>query len=324
LFAFIAGQPGSWLPLSDTPSLWHWVSLPVRLDLLALCFLFLRTASILIRALWGNRAIRRPELIAVQQQRLHGKLRGEWRRKIASLRSISSVAPFLGTIGVCLELLFMLRGGAMARQAWLYVFTSRAQAALFPLAAGLIVAIFANVSHNLMCCWYDALNTRPTNAIEATRRSRDDAPRARLFGGPLSPGIFGGLAGTVMAMWLIALLILPQPYLPHGLRVGIRRETSPFEGGRPVLVVTVDARAGGVPAVAVNAKRIPLDELTRALRSEPSNAQQPVVYVEADKELPWSQVANVIASTREVYDDVILVTGSLKNAPSAGGRNRLH
>jgi biopolymer transport protein ExbB/TolQ/biopolymer transport protein ExbD len=87
---------------------------------------------------------------------------------VGALRSIASIAPFLGLAGTCFGILSAFRGFGMQKQAALAMMTTYIAASLITTATGLIVAVPAVWSYNYLRVRIDRLESEMSNmALEA-------------------------------------------------------------------------------------------------------------------------------------------------------------
>ena len=127
-----------------------------------------------------------------------------------------------------------------------------------------------------------------------------------------SPPAFALLAAPCLIVLIIVFMVLLQPYPSKGLRVQVLKPGSsgvpndPFSS--PVVVQLLDAGMGVPPSVYVNSKATSWNKLGNDLKDELKLRPKWVVYVEADPNLPWSDVMNVVDVAKGLHARVVLLT----------------
>jgi biopolymer transport protein ExbD len=193
-------------------------------------------------------------------------------------------------------------------------------AALITTAAGIIVAISATLSYNLLMTRIGSLNCELANtSLLARGSSGEPIGRSRGFAQtlPLQRRFSGvppyALAAAPVLASLVAIFTFFQPYeVPTGLPVRLLPIGS-LERHRqslaPVVVSVVSESGKGTAVVRVNSKPTPLDDLHKALVREQKGAPKREAYVEAEGTLEWGDVVRVIDIAERVGDGyVVLVT----------------
>ena len=77
---------------------------------------------------------------------------------------------------------------------------------------------------------------------------------------------------------------------------------------KPIVIGIVDTSTNGSPAVYVNSKKTPWDELDNTVRSELKVRPKWIAYVEAQNNVRWADVANAIDVVAGLHADVVLLT----------------
>lgn len=134
--------------------LWRWTHLMERLDLLLLALLLVHTVIVGVRAARRYRLARRTEGIDTASetfQRAGRKLVAELKTEVRRLKSIASIAPYVGLAGTTLGILDLLSEGFSGSRSTAIVWLSVGMAAaILPSAAGLLVAIPAVACRNFL------------------------------------------------------------------------------------------------------------------------------------------------------------------------------
>lgn len=272
---------------------------------------------------------------------------------IGTLQSIAYTAPFLGLAGAC-ELILngAFRGVGMERHAVMLMLSSGTATSLVSTAAGLLVALPAAWSYNYVRRRVERLDSEMSqNALDIVEQlnahleplsrvedtvfwPRWDKPwklgqgfqfaqsqplRKRFSEMPA----YGLLAAPGLAFAVAAFMIFPSFYPPTGLRV---RLLKPGEGltsnssSIPLVVIRLAGTSGNRESVLyVNTRKTPWEDLDAAVKSKLSISSQPVTYVEAEDDVPWQTVAEVIDVVKRVPANVVLLT-----ITPAHNRTRLH
>jgi hypothetical protein len=231
----------------------------------------------------------------------------ELSRGVGTLRSIGSAAPFLGLAGTCYGILLaFFRGYGGSRASVIAAISSELSASLVATAAGIIVAIPAAISYNILRTRLEKFESdRSGMLLEATPRSYGYAqtlPLRRRFSGFPAFALIGA---PVLAL-LVPLFALFQRFqIPMGLSVHIDAS----EVHSTPIVISVLAASASVPsAVYVNSKKTPWDELDSTLRRQLNVRPRRVVYVEAETGASWRDVLNAIDVARGFRTEVVLLT----------------
>ncbi len=300
--------------------LWRTSDWIERLIFVALALMLAYTVFILSRFLCSYYLSRR-ESRAFEPDSTHAFQRNQTRlvanlsRGVRTLKSISSAAPFLGLAGTCYGIAAGLFVGiGMERRLALAMISANVAAALVTAAAGILVAIPANLSYNFVHTRIDELerelNGHRTDAQPLGRSFQfaQKLPLQNRFSG-LPP--FALLAAPALAS-LVAIFTLFQPYdVPTGLSVRLL-EIGSLDSHRfstkPVIISVVSASANGSPVIRVNSRETTLDNLDEAMGQKPKAPSQWTAYVEAESSLPWGDVVSVIDVVKGLHGNVVLLT----------------
>jgi len=274
-----------------------------RLVLIALALMLARILLIIIRAsyLLAKRA-GSTDITSSAMTELIALLR----RKLRSLRSIFSIAPYLGLLGTSLGILDTLSGGFTgSRSSVLHWVASGIMAAFLSTAAGIVVAVPATCLHNYLRRRLDLLEReRPNGPLEKRRFPLN----ARLSVLP-----FALTAAPVLAMAVAAFMIFPSLRPEVGLSVHLLPIGPPAWSSPSVeqLVIAVVSTGTASPAFYVNSKKTPWDSLGNELRSElRGHPAHSMTYVQADKDVYWKYVTDVIDLAEEHHAEVVLLTST--------------
>jgi biopolymer transport protein ExbB/TolQ len=259
-----------------------------------------------------------------------------------TLKSIASTAPFLGLAGTCVGILSAFRGYAMERGTVLAMIATYIAASLLTTAAGLLVAIPAVWSQNYLRVRMDRLESEMSNmALDAiTQLNRH--PHGRSLdehfvteSQPVDSGVDAVACFRIAKQFpltkqfskLPAFALIAAPSLamviggfttfasfrgsPTGLAVRVlapgKLATTGDYSVKPIVIGLVETR-NWQTAVFVNSQETPWENLDSTVRNELKTRPRPTVYVEAEKDVPWADVAKVIDAVEALSADVILLT----------------
>jgi len=298
--------------------LWRWMNWLQHLDVFVLVLMLVHVAVLLIRVSHRCHFARLAEATdnaSVVFQRGRRKLVADLNLKVSSLKSIASTAPFLGLVGTCIGVLNAFRGGSGPPQAWAVRGASDLAAALIPMATGLLVAVPAIWSHNFLRTRIDLLESGVSSrAFE--RRSRGIQVAQRLpLAARFSKLPFAVIAASVLALVIPPFVILSSFHPRTGLYVSILRPYWLISKDHllvqpPLVLGVVGSSSKGSAAVYVNSKKTPRDELDSTIRMELEKRERHIAYLEAESNVPWADVANVIDLVEGLHADVVLLTAT--------------
>jgi len=287
--------------------LWRSTKLFERLDLIVLALMLAHIVIVVARVSYRYRLARRTKAIdtaSEASQRARRKLAAELSIGVGSLKSIAFTAPYLGLAGTCVGILSIF-GAYVGERGGLVVRTSSGIAAAFiSSAAGLLVAVPAVVSYN-------HLRTRIASLESETwsnARERRKFPLTARFS-KLPP--FALIAAPALAISVAAFMTLSSFHTLKGLPVRLIKIgalDSEHFSVKPIVIEIIGTNGNGPPAVYVNSKKTPPDELKNRLRSELEVRPQWLAYVQAEDNVSWRDVASVIDVVEGLHANVVLLT----------------
>jgi biopolymer transport protein ExbD len=237
----------------------------------------------------------------------HGRseLVAELLRKLRSLRSIFSTAPYLGLLGTSLGILDTLSGGLIGSRSSVAVWLAwRMAAAVLSTAAGLLVAITATCLHNYLLTRVDSLDSKLPSGRVGKRRL-PLRQRVSSFPFPLT-------AVPILVLSIAAFMVFPSFYGPRGIYVRVmptgasETEAPSLE---PIVIAVVFTKTDAVPTVYVNSNKTAWGELRNKLQSElevlPADSK---VYIQADKDVFWQHVMYITDVAIQLHAEVVLLT----------------
>jgi len=246
-----------------------------------------------------------PEFTPASQQSKKN-LVADLSRGVETLKAIASAAPFLGLAGTSYGILCLFARGLFWSYEWSPIQTS---AALVATAAGLIVAIPAAVSYNVVRLRLEKLeNSRSSALLEATPRSYGFAqtlPLRRRFS---RLPAFALIAAPVLGVLIPLFALILSPPTPVGLAVHITKIGVNDRDSSPIIISVIATNGSGRPVLYVNSKETSWDELGNTLRSQLKLRQHWIVYVEGEEKVPFADVANVIDVARGLHAEVVILT----------------
>jgi len=182
-----------------------------------------------------------------ESQRNRRKLVAELSGGVGVLKAIVSTAPFLGLAGTCYGILDGLLFGniAMEKRAALALISASVASALVTTAAGLLVAIPAAVSYNVLCtrielflfdAWVSRENQHDAHAGLRSIHFAQRLPLQNRFSG--FPA-FALIASPSLAV-VVAIFMLFEPYeTPTGLSVKLAPSRCKYESHDRVTVLHI-------------------------------------------------------------------------------------
>jgi len=307
--------------------LWRSSDLFDRLVFVALGLLLAYTVFVLGRFCFRYTSTRREcsPLGPTYTQRSKGKLLAHLNRGLGNVRAIASIAPYLGLAGTCDGVTYRLMGMGMAvtRDHLIAIVAAAEAAALITTIAGIVVAISATLSYNLLTRLIERFRCELASTTEPIGRFRGFAqtlPLQRRF--PSVPP-YALIAAPILAI-LVAVLTLFQPYVvPTGLPVrllpiGVLDKRQAL---KPIVVSVVSESGNGTAVSRVNSKTTSLDDLEKAL-VRAKGASKREMYVEADSSFQWGDVARVIDIAEGVGDGYVVLLTTTPNAGSGKSPRR--
>jgi biopolymer transport protein ExbD len=142
--------------------LWRWTNWLGRLDVIVLVLMLAYVVVVVIHVSWRYHIARRERETDTDSpafQRTRRKLAADLSVKVGNIKSIASIAPYLGLAGTCIGLLSVFRGFDMEKHAALVMLTTYAVASLITTATGLLVAVPAVWSYNYLRVRLDLLES---------------------------------------------------------------------------------------------------------------------------------------------------------------------
>lgn len=231
---------------------------------------------------------------------------------INSLKSIAYAAPFLGFVGTCIGILDSFTGLTM--QKWLAFVTMISTLVRAPItaAAAVLVAVPAIWSYNHLRTLLDLLEAEmaadPLTALHGRKGRCIRIAQSLPLRGPFSSFPVFALMGVLcVSLAMTAVMIFPSFYTPRGLRVGVLGPAGRHEPGSPFLI-QLFASKNGPPDLIVNDGSTGMDELASTVRSELSVHPQRMMYVQAERDVPWAEVVSVIDVLKGLGAKVVLLT----------------
>jgi len=282
--------------------LWHSAFLFERLVLIVLALMLARTALIFLRV--SYRSLRRAGSTDITNP-ARRELAVELSRKLRSLRSIFSAAPYLGLMGTCLGIVDAFASAGRSQGLAYTSVVEGISVAFLSTAAGILVTVPATCLHNYLRTRIDSFEIElPDRRLNKTRF-------------PLSPRLstspFQLTAVPILVLSIAAFVIFPTFNVPKGLHVrlmplGALEAKAPST--KPFVVAVVSGGAMAMPTVYINAKRTTWQDLENKLQSELSGRPNSIVYVQADEDIPYLLVIYAIDVAKQLHAEVFLITAA--------------
>src|ERR1700728_804167 len=281
------------------PCLWQSIGLLRRLDLIVLALMLARVIAIVGHAAYRCHSIQRSPEIDTNSWKM---VAAELSLRLYILRSIAHTAPFLGLAGSCVGILDSFTGTGMQRGTALAIISLNLGRALITTAAALLVTVAAIWSHHYLRTLLDLLKIEISgNAHETIRQGErcvgvaQNLPLKEQFSGLPSAAV---TVAPCLALVIAGFITLSSFDITRGLPVGLLGPGGlaarvQYFTPDPVVVV-VAMSVDGTPVLYVNSKKTPWDELGNTIRSEIELRPRRVAYVEAESDVRWTDVVNVI------------------------------
>jgi biopolymer transport protein ExbD len=229
---------------------------------------------------------------------------------VGTLRSIASAAPFLGLAGACYGMLLALfRGYSGSKASVIAAISSELSVALVATGAGLIVALTAAISHNILRARLVKFGSgRSSTLLEATPRSYGFAQTLPLRSRFSAMPAYALIAAPVLAILLQLFAAFERYQVPMGLPVRLLRVGVNNHSSAPIVVSVIGPSATGQSEAYVNQKEIPWNELGKTLQSQLKLRPDWKVYVAGEDRVAWLDVVNAIDVARGLDAEVALLT----------------
>jgi biopolymer transport protein ExbD len=252
--------------------------------------------------------------IAPEFARSPRQLAAELRMSIGNLKAISSAAPFLGLTGTCCGIMTLFRGYDMEKHELVALLSSEAAAAIFPAAIGILVAIPAVCSHNYLHRKIELLKIATyVDEASVTPRSSCTIPGSHKF--PLAKRFSGlpsfPLIAAPSLAFAVAILMTFASHNPLGFSVRLSQPVNPatIAHSRPQSIIIGVVRNSDDSITAyMNSKEMILSRLEASLREKININQNWTAYLQAEDDVSWADVANVIDILKQLHADVVLTT----------------
>ena len=271
---------------------WRLMTWLGRLDLILLALLLAYSLLAVIRVSYRCHIARRdPQIDNAKRRKLTAQLSTEGN----SLRSIASIAPYLGLVGTCQGIMNSFPGVGMEKHAALALYSSLLAAALATTAGGTIVSVAATSSYNYL-----------RRRLELLANEAQRFPLAKRFS--QVPG-FAQIAAPALALCITVFMIFRSPGSPNGMAVRLlgvgsvdQRNLDRVNSVSIGLLDTIE----GPPTVFVNSRPTSQNKIRDVLQASLQPGR--IVTVAADKEVRWQDVVTAIDVAEGLDCDVILLT----------------
>jgi biopolymer transport protein ExbD len=294
--------------------IWRWSDLVERCIFVGLALMLGYTAFVVVRfsrrhylARHESSAIFPDSLISSQPG--HKRLVAELSRGVGTLKAIAAAAPFLGLAGTSYGILGGFYGLGVRGHGGIGSLFADIAGTLATTVAGLIVAIPAAVSYNVLRIRLEKFESgRSSTLLDATPRSYGFAqtlPLRKRFSG------FPALAlivAPILALLLPMIALMLRPRTPLGLPVHLLKVGVDDHDSSPIIVSVIATNWSAPPLLYVNSKETSWDELRNTLRTQLEVRPHWVVYVQADSDAAWRDAVYVIDVARGLHAEVVLLT----------------
>lgn len=292
--------------------LWHSMSLLRRLDLILLALMLAYVVVVFVRVSYSFRIARQTREFETDERSLR-KLLADLGIHVANLKSIASIAPYLGLVGTCIGIFDGFRGVGTQAESGLaaIILTGVVPIALITTIGGLLVAIPATWSYNALCTCLDLLECETSRDTPVRRRRHSRFAQKFPLAARSSTIAFPLIATPTLAI-LVGLVFME--YASHKTPTGLGVELAParceFDGDdRPIVLRVANSRE-----LSINGERADWKTLSEHLSRIYALGKYPVLYLLVEDDVPFQAVADAI----DVIDNV-----PLDSSDSRGIRVRL-
>jgi biopolymer transport protein ExbD len=229
---------------------------------------------------------------------------------VGTLQSIAFTAPLLGLAGTTYGILCLLyRGLASLKWPYAAAISLEMSTALVATAAGLMVAIPAAISYNVLCTRLQKLEGhRSSTLLEAIPRTYGFAqtlPLRRRFS---DFPAFALIAAPFFAILVPMFALMLRPSISVGLPVHLLKIGVSDDESIPIVISVIGTSATGASEVYVNSTNTPWNELGNTLRIQLRVRPHWIVYIAGEDNVPWAHVATAIDVARGLHAKVVLLT----------------
>lgn len=278
----------------------------VVLTILALMLVYIGCISVVVAHVSQQLRLARLPMASVSNQvGSRRKVLEGLRVRTGTLRSIGSAAPYLGLIGTCLGILDNFGIGYVGtRQGFVISEVLGIEAAFLSTAAGILVAIPATVLFNCLTTRIDSLESQVLSGSMDSKRFPLKA-RFSLFPFPM-------IAATVLAFSIAAFMVFPSLHPPKGLPIRLLRVgTTEQPSLRPITIILAGSTPASPPDVFLDERKTPWAELGSNVKNRLSTrSYEPPIYIQAEGNVYWKDVANAIDVVEAVHGKAVLLTSA--------------
>jgi biopolymer transport protein ExbD len=268
--------------------LWHWMNWIVRLDIIVLALLLAYIVLVATRVSFRYHLARRAkEIDSVSRIGLAAFLRIE----VGSLKSIASIAPYLGLAGTCVGIVSAFRPIAMEKHAALAMISAYIATSLITTAAGIFVAVPATCSYNYLCTRIDLIESElPSEPPAQIGRYRQVTRRLALTKQFSQLPAFALIAAPCLAILVAVHAPFSSPRELTGLEVGLVPNRCVNEGDDRLIVLRLSD--AGEPFI--NQTQEDWSRLPEVLSKIYGQRVYRTLYLRADDGVPFQTVADAI------------------------------
>jgi hypothetical protein len=284
----------------------RWTSWLVKADMALMFALLVFVATAVFKSLYQLRFLK---TFSGSQRRL---FLAELSGRIRNVDSVVLVVPYLGIVGTSCEILNTFRGMGEARATLALIITTYIVASNLPAAVSIVVTLCACWGRALLCWLLDRLTLawdpgKPRVGGQGLAHKRLSLATSR----------FSVAATMLMAIGISGYVLLPSLSVPVGLyvqAVSLERRYPDKPGGEPTPILMFRSEE----EVLLNFRNhvMTLEKFQESMRAgEAANSQ--VVYLKAQRDLQWRDVASAIDSLRGRGVQVVLISGEQDGASAA-------
>lgn len=282
-------------PYGTELGLWRQMDWLMRVDVVVLGLLLAYTFGAVIRASHHYHKVRREAEVNDPAKR---RVAAELNIHVGNLRSIVTIAPYLGLIGTCLGLLHALFYAGGQYDSALAALAPWMAPALVPAASGIIVAISST-------CGYEYARTRLDSLL-------DDLPSGKHL---LTRRFMLPPYSLIAAYGLAFIVQVYMPFSPARTPKGLDTGIAPVRCGSDTSDRLIVLHISDSGRIFVNLEEQDWSNLPSRLSDIYSRRAHRVLYLSADDEVPFQTVADSIDIVNSLDITVLLITPTAMNAP---------
>jgi biopolymer transport protein ExbD len=286
-----------------------------RLDVIVLTFMLVYVLSVVTHVFYRQLVQDPRKIDGLYLNKLRADLSGQAYR----LKSIASIAPYLGLLGTCFGILNAPGIGSgfdLEESAALRLISSGIAAALITTGAGILVTIPAICAYNYVCAWLSLLESKESDGIQKSRFHAEHFPLRKRFS---QLPAFALIAATCLSIFVAIYSPYFDPARATGLAIDLASTRCEYESDDRLVALHVT----NASKIFLNTEEEDRKNLVGRLSEIYGKREHRTLYLLADEEVSMQTVAGVVdivesaesTSGKEPLDiRVLLITPSVSKA----------